>query len=171
MLIVTARAFSIAAHEAVGQKRKYTFEPYWHHCVEVAEIVQTSAVGATSEMIAAAWLHDTVEDTAISIETIEDVFGATVAALVSDLTDVSKPEDGNRAARKEIDRNHTANASPEAKTIKLADLISNSRSIKERDPDFARVYLREKARLLEVLTEGDEMLWKRAASQIHPLFA
>jgi hypothetical protein len=78
------------------------------------------------------------------------------------LTDVSRPEDGNRAARKAIDLAHTAKASPAAKTIKLADLIDNTRSIVERDPDFAKVYLQEKARLLEVLQEGDPTLMAMA---------
>ena len=82
--------------------------------------------------------------------------------LVRDLTDVSKPEDGNRAVRKEIDRQHTAQASPQAKTIKLADLISNTVSIVEHDPKFARIYLKEKALLLEVLTEGDPTLYAMA---------
>ena len=68
-----------------------------------------------------------------------------MAELVDDLTDVSKPQDGNRATRKELDRQHTAKASPDAKTIKLADLISNSRSIMKDDPNFAKVYMKEKA--------------------------
>jgi (p)ppGpp synthase/HD superfamily hydrolase len=56
-------------------------------------------------------------------------FAKEVVALVEMLTDVSKPEDGNRAVRKEIDRQHTALASPEGKTIKLADLIDNTQSM------------------------------------------
>jgi hypothetical protein len=57
---------------------------------------------------------------------------------------------------------HLAGASPRAKTIKLADLIDNSRSIVERDPDFAKVYLAEKRELLAVLTDGDETLLNQA---------
>ena len=90
-------------------------------------------------------------------------FTPRVAALVSDLTDVSKPEDGNRAARKELDRQHSAQASPEAQTIKLADLISNSKSIMEHDPKFAKVYMREKTALLEVLVQGHPTLHKQAS--------
>jgi hypothetical protein len=86
-----------------------------------------------------------------------------VASLVEQLTDVSRPEHGNRAARKAIDRAHTASASAAAKTLKLADLIDNSRSILERDPGFARVYIEEKRLLLEVLREGDPTLWGTAA--------
>jgi hypothetical protein len=52
--------------------------------------------------------------------------------------------------------------SPACKTIKLADLISNSKSILEHDKDFARVYIKEKELLLEVLTEGDTTLYAQA---------
>ena len=143
-----ARVFATAAHAAVKQVRKYTFEPYILHPTEVASIVAT--VPHTNEMLAAAWLHDTVEDTGVSIVDIQQEFGNEVASLVGWLTDVSTPEQGNRAARKAIDRGHTACAPAEAQTVKLADLIANSRSILAHDPTFARVYLEEKRMLLEV---------------------
>ena len=158
---IEKKALDFATTAHTGQKRKYTGEDYIVHPIEVAEIVKT--VAYTPEMIAAALLHDVVEDTDVSLEDISIKFGPDIADLVCDLTDVSKPEDGNRAARKALDRAHTALASASAKTIKLADLISNSRSIVEFDPKFAKVYLKEKALLLDVLTEGDEILLKKAA--------
>ena len=155
-----ARVFATAAHAAVGQVRKYTFEPYIVHPAEVAGIVAT--VPHTNEMLAAAYLHDTVEDTGVSIVDIQKEFGNEVASLVGWLTDVSKPEQGNRAVRKAIDREHTAMAPAAAQTVKLADLIANSRSILAHDPAFARVYLEEKRMLLEVLTRGDATLMAQA---------
>ena len=155
-----ARVFATAAHAAVGQVRKYTFEPYIVHPTEVASIVAT--VPHTNEMLAAAYLHDTVEDTGVSIVDIQKEFGNEVASLVSWLTDVSKPEQGNRAVRKAIDREHTAMAPAAAQTVKLADLIANSRSILAHDPAFAKVYLEEKRMLLEVLTRGDATLMAQA---------
>lgn len=95
---------------------------------------------------------------------IELNFGRIVAQMVEGLTDTSKPEDGNRGARKAIDRARIANTSPEVKTIKLADLIDNSRSIFSRDRQFAKVYLAEKLLLLEVLKEGDPFLYAMAES-------
>jgi (p)ppGpp synthase/HD superfamily hydrolase len=160
-----ARIFATAAHAAVGQLRKYTFEPYIVHPAEVAATVAT-VPGHTPEMIAAAWLHDTVEDTGVTLELIRSEFGDEVAELVGWLTDVSRPDHGNRAARKAVDRAHTAGAPAAAQTIKLADLIANTRSIVEHDPDFARVYLKEKQLLLEVLTKGDRTLYNRASTQI-----
>lgn len=85
-----------------------------------------------------------------------------MASLVGWLTDASTPEDGNREKRKAIDLEHTAAAPAAAKTVKLADLIDNSRSILRRDPAFAVVYLEEKRRLLKVLREGDPTLWEMA---------
>ena len=155
-----ARVFATAAHAAVKQVRKYTFEPYIVHPTEVASIV--ASVPHTNEMLAAAYLHDTVEDTGVSIVDIQVEFGNEVASLVGWLTDVSKPEQGNRAVRKAIDREHTAMAPAAAQTVKLADLIANSRSILAHDPAFAKVYLEEKRMLLEVLTRGDATLMAQA---------
>ena len=88
------------------------------------------------------------------------------ADLVDDLTDVSEPRDGNRKVRKAMDREHSARTSARAQTIKLADLISNSSDITANDPSFAKVYLAEKALLLEVLIKGDPALLKKAASYL-----
>lgn len=157
--------FAAMAHGRIGQVRKYTGEPYITHPAAVSELVR--GIPHSAEMLAAAWLHDTVEDAGVSLDEIRNLFGSKVESLVEMLTDVSKPTDGNRQARKAIDREHTAKASPEAKTIKLADLIDNSRSIIERDPEFAKVYLHEKRLLLEVLREGDKTLWNMAYSIAH----
>ena len=162
-MVERARVFATAAHAAVGQVRKYTFEPYIVHPTEVAGMIE-ALEGGTFEMIAAAWLHDVVEDTGVSIEDIRAEFGDEVADMVGWLTDVSKPEDGNRAVRKAIDREHTAAAPAEAQTVKLADLIANSRSIMAHDPAFAKTYLAEKRMLLAVLTRGDAILMARARS-------
>jgi (p)ppGpp synthase/HD superfamily hydrolase len=160
-LIEKARVFATAAHGAVAQLRKYTNEPYIVHPAEVAGIID-NLEGGTVEMIAAAWLHDVVEDTGVTIETIRAEFGEEVAELVGWLTDVSRPEQGNRATRKAIDRAHTAMAPAEAQTVKLADIISNCTSIVEHDATFAKTYLEEKRLLLEVLTKGDATLLERA---------
>ena len=157
-----AREFATRCHESVGQVRKYTGEPYINHPAAVVDIVRS--VPHSDEMIAAAWLHDTVEDTPATLHDLEAAFGVGIAALVEMLTDVSRPSDGNRGTRKEIDRAHTAQASPDAQTIKLADLIDNSYSIIERDRKFSKVYLAEKQELLKVLTHGDPVLHARAAA-------
>lgn len=155
-----AKIYAERCHAAIDQRRKYTGEPYILHPAAVVELVRS--VPHTEAMLCAAWLHDTVEDTHATLWGIERMFGVEIAELVEQLTDVSKPEDGNRMLRKRIDREHTVKASPAAKTIKLADLIDNTRSIAAHDPDFAKVYFAEKRLLLEVLREGNPTLWKMA---------
>lgn len=147
-----------------GQKRKYTGEDYIFHPIEVMQIVKS--VGGTDEMLAAALLHDVIEDCGVTYDEIELAFGEEVALLVNWLSDRSKPEDGNRAYRKEIDRVWISVADPQAKTIKLADLISNTKSIVEHDKEFAKVYIKEKELLLEVLTEGDPTLYAQAKALV-----
>jgi (p)ppGpp synthase/HD superfamily hydrolase len=151
MIETKALAYATEAHK--GQVRKYTGEPYIEHPKAVADIVR--GVRHTPAMIAAAYLHDVVEDTPIPLTDIRLAFGEDVAGLVYWLTDKSRPSDGNRAARKAIDRLHIAAAPPNAQTIKLADMIDNTSSIAERDPSFWVVYRKEKLALLEVLDKGD----------------
>lgn len=161
-LMFRAAAYATRKHE--GQKRKYTGEPYILHCLEVSRLV--AEAGGTAEMVAAAVLHDVVEDTTATFEEIEELFGPEVTGLVKGVTDISKPEDGNRAHRKAIDREHIAKGTPEIKTIKLADIISNTATVVEHARGFARYYLREKEQLLFVLAEGAPVLLMRAQAQI-----
>ncbi|UCE76776.1 MAG: bifunctional (p)ppGpp synthetase/guanosine-3',5'-bis(diphosphate) 3'-pyrophosphohydrolase [Gammaproteobacteria bacterium] len=159
-LVERARAYATRAHKRIEHRRKYSNQPYEVHLEAVAKLV--ASVSDDAETIAAAWLHDTVEDTPATLGDIEAQFGAAVAELVEELTDVSKPGDGNRALRKDIDRQHLAQASARAKTVKLADLIDNCSDITRHDPRFARIYLAEMGALLEVLKEGDPSLLQRA---------
>ncbi len=151
-----ARDFAISAHRRIDQRRKYTNQPYEVHLRAVAKLVET--VTDDPETIAAAWLHDCVEDTEATFEDLGREFGPVVEQLVESLTDVSRPSDGNRSRRKALDRAHLAEASPRAMTVKLADLIDNSSDISENDPRFARVFLDEARQTLEVLREGDARL-------------
>jgi len=168
-LVEKARLFALVAHSAdrtygpTGQKRKYSGEPYIIHPIHVCTILQRLSANfpesvVTAEMQAAAILHDVVEDTGITIELVEQEFGLEVSRIVAGLTDVSKPEDGNRAARKALDLSHTAEQASDVKTVKLADLISNAPSIISNDKGFAVRWMSEKEALLEVLADGDRVL-------------
>ncbi|WP_041525883.1 HD domain-containing protein [Pantoea sp. At-9b] len=159
-----ARRYATQAHAEAGQRRKYTDEPYIVHPAAVVELVRS--VTDDEAMLAAAWLHDTVEDTASTLEDIASRFGPRVAELVDMLTDSAQPQAKNRAARKLAHFRHTAQASPEAQTIKLADIIDNTRAIVQFDADFARVYLVEKQIQIQLLHEGDKHLWQQADSII-----
>ncbi|MFA0889539.1 MAG: HD domain-containing protein [Synergistales bacterium] len=159
-----ASKFAISAHSRINQLRKYSQQPYDVHLRAVARLV--ASVGSNEPLIAAAWLHDTVEDTPATFEDLEREFGTEVTELVKQLTDVSKPSDGNRAARKAIDRQHLAGASPGAKTVKLADLIDNCEDICRNDSRFGRLFLLEMQSLLEVLADGDKKLYGKAVETV-----
>lgn len=159
-----ARRYATRAHAEAGQRRKYTDEPYIVHPAAVAELVRS--VCPEDELLAAAWLHDTVEDTDTTLGDIEAHFGVRVAQLVGMLTDSAQPQAKNRAARKLAHFRHTAAASPEAQTIKLADIIDNTRAIVRFDPHFARVYLVEKRIQIGLLKQGDAQLWQQASAII-----
>lgn len=159
------------AKEAHGdQKRKYTGEPYINHPVAVAKIVM--GVPHNIDMLCAALLHDVIEDTERTYEDIRDVgFMFPIADMVVELSDVSKPEDGNRAFRKQLDREHLATISNHAKTVKLADLINNSESITRHDAGFAKVYMKEKKLLLPLLEGGDHKLMEIATKIVDDYYA
>lgn len=157
-----AQGYAKGAH--MGQVRKYTGEPYFEHCQAVADIV--ASVTDDEDTLIAALLHDVVEDTGRTNLDIHNTFGPRVAQYVEEVTDISKPEDGNRTFRKLMDCYHLSNASAEGKTIKLADLIHNTSSIVEHDPKFAKVYLAEKEELLRILAGGNRELWIKAYMQL-----
>ena len=166
-ILADVRDFARAAHErvvnpdgSIGQKRKYTGEPYFVHPMEVASIVASRP--ATQAMVAAAMLHDTVEDTDVTIEQIRELFGDEVADLVYCVTDILTPADGNRKFRNEFQNNRLAQSPGEAQSIKLGDIISNCGSIVRHDPKYGHTYLREKMATIKVLTRADPVLLAEA---------
>lgn len=165
-IVDSALLFASSAHGAIEQKRKYSGEDYIVHPVEVMEIVR-SVPDHTDEMLIVALLHDVVEDTEVKLVDIAVKFGAKIAEMVAEITDVSEPEDGNRAVRKALDREHLAKARAEVQTVKLADIISNSKDILENDPNFSKVYIPEMKLLLDVLDKGDPMLQQLAKDIVY----
>lgn len=151
-----AKTYAINAHRSINQLRPYTNEPYEVHPAEVAALVES--VPHTKAMLAAAWLHDTRDDVpGVTIEGLAAKFDDEVAGIVDDLSDHEKGT-GTRKQRKAAERQRIAGARAASQTVRLADVISNTRSIVERNPSFARTYVPEKAELIKVLTKGDPTL-------------
>jgi (p)ppGpp synthase/HD superfamily hydrolase len=146
MDIEKACVFATKAHGV--QLRKYTNEPYIVHPYAVCKIVFEH--GGDRAMRCAALLHDTVEDCGVTLNEINHHFGDDVMQLVFWLTQASVlcHFKGNRAARKKFDNDVFRGAPERAKLIKFADLIDNTSSIVQHDPEFAKVYLQEKKTLL-----------------------
>lgn len=114
----------------VKQRRKgAAAEPYLNHLIEVAELV--AAAGASEDVICAALLHDAIEDQGVTAAEIADLFGPHVAALVSELTDDKTLP---KAERKALQVAHAPHLSQGAKLVKLADKISNVRSVASSPP-------------------------------------
>jgi (p)ppGpp synthase/HD superfamily hydrolase len=156
-LVTRAELFAVAAHSAIGHERKYTKEPYIQHLYRVVEILKKISVD--DEVLAAAWLHDILEDTDINSNILEQFFTDRIVSLVLAVTDVSDLIDCSRSFRKKLNRDHIALGSVDAKNIKLADGIDNMPSIIKYDPEFAVTYIEEKYLLFnEALTEGDARL-------------
>ncbi|PIJ50729.1 GTP pyrophosphokinase [Erwinia sp. OLTSP20] len=159
-----AQRYATKAHAQSQQRRKYTNEPYIVHPAAVADIVRS--VSDDEVMLAAAWLHDTVEDTDTTLNDIRRRFGEPVARLVAMLTENALPTQcQSRAARKAAHFRHTAEASADAQTIKLADIIDNTRELIQYDAEFARIYLLEKRLQVAQLNAGNATL-RQTASDI-----
>lgn len=161
-LIRRAKEYAIWAHG--NQRRKYSGEPYWHHLQEVATILLRYS--ASAEVVAAGWLHDTIEDTGTTHEHLVKEFDSVIAELVLEVSDVSRPDHGNRTMRKRLDRQYLAGASAFGQMIKCADTISNTKDIVANDINFARkVYIPEKVALMPLLVNVRQYrypLWREA---------
>lgn len=157
-----AYLFAEKAHRGVF--RKGSDEPYMNHPVEVCLMIQRYARPKSYDIntLVTALLHDTFEDTDVTLEQITELFGADVAVMVHQVSKVSKKSDGNREVRKNLDLAHYAAAEPRAQTVKVADVRSNTRDVVDMDVKFAKLYLPEQRAKLDVLTKADPDL--RAAA-------
>jgi (p)ppGpp synthase/HD superfamily hydrolase len=128
-LIIDAEQFARERHE--GQFRKgHLKEPYSVHLEEVARLCKSW--GAEDEIVAAAWLHDTVEDCPpTSIDEIKAVFNKNIASIVDELTDKKSL---SKAERKQSQINRAAKKSYGASLVILADKTSNVGSIIHSPP-------------------------------------
>jgi guanosine-3',5'-bis(diphosphate) 3'-pyrophosphohydrolase len=132
-------ALAFAAHKHRDQRRKDpAASPYINHPIALADVLVNEGGVTDIEVLCAALLHDTLEDTATTLHELEDAFGPRVARIVAEVTD---DQGLTKAERKRLQIEHAALLSPEAKLVKLADKICNLRDVAERPPaswDLAR---------------------------------
>ena len=127
-LLDRAIVFAVRAH--AGTERRGKGFPYIVHPMEAVEIVATMT--SDQELLAAAALHDTVEDTDTTVEQIREEFGPRVASLVaseSDMVVEGVSEADSWHARKQAAIDRLARASHDAKMVALGDKLSNMRAI------------------------------------------
>jgi GTP diphosphokinase / guanosine-3',5'-bis(diphosphate) 3'-diphosphatase len=138
-LALLLRALAFAAHKHRDQRRKDpAASPYINHPIALAHVLVNEGGVTDVEVLCAALLHDTVEDTDTTPEELERAFGARVARIVAEVTDDQALA---KAERKRLQVERAAGLSPEAKLVKLADKICNLRDVAERAPaswDLAR---------------------------------
>lgn len=157
--------------------RKYTGVPYEDHLWEVAEYVDTYV---KNELVTTAALaHDVVEDCDVSCHVVaaqlivagfDHIEAETIVDMVDECTDKYTSEaypNENRESRKIMEAYRLGDISDWSQSIKYADFMSNIPSIANHDPDFAKVYIREKINILSGMRKGDINLLIGACGAIH----
>jgi len=170
------RYVTALADRAHGEQvRKYTGDRYIVHPVRVMEMVRE--FNDDIRVLCAALLHDVLEDTPVTSDEMEQsLMGIMTAAeaqkvtqLVIELTDIfikaSYPR-LNRKSRKEKEADRLSQISPEAQTIKYADILDNVTDIVRQDAEFAGTYLHEAKRMLLVMDAGHAFLRERAVKVV-----
>ncbi len=137
-VLLLACAVDFACRHHAGQRRKgLPGQPYVNHVADVARRVARATGGNDAALVAAALLHDTVEDGEATNEDVERAFGPEVAAMVAEVTDDPSLDEN---ARKERQVETAPFASDRAKIIKIADKASNLNSLAVGARRDARVY-------------------------------
>lgn len=172
-LLKKIRDFAAEAH--IGQKRKYTPEEYIVHPVRVMQLC--AEYTDKLPVLAAALLHDVLEDTSVTKDQMKEFLAALMdkqqadytVRLVEELTDVYVKENfpqWNRKKRKIKEAERVENTSADAQTVKYADMIDNCIEIVQYDRDFARVFLNECRNILKRMPKGDQKLHQRAVQTV-----
>jgi len=129
-LLVDALAF--AAYKHRRQRRKDPeASPYINHPIALAHVLSSEAGISNAKVLAAAILHDTIEDTETTYEELRERFGRTIAGVVREVSD---DKTLSRADRKRLQIEHAEHLSRRARLVKLADKISNVRDIAANPP-------------------------------------
>jgi (p)ppGpp synthase/HD superfamily hydrolase len=168
-LLEQVKQFAANAHGS--QRRKFIDEPYIAHPIRVMELCKEYTTDTA--VLAAALLHDVLEDTPVSKEEIQHFLSTLMNAsttertvrLVDELTDrfikANYPQ-WNRRVRKSKEAERLTATSADAQTIKYADIIDNSAEFASQENDFAEVFLRECNALLKKMNKGNAELRQRA---------
>jgi len=152
------RAVAFAREKHEGQFRK-SGEPYVEHCIRVAKIVEMFKDGCDmDDLIVAAVLHDTLEDTDTGVSELRENFGEVVALLVVEMTTdrMARKVDGKDVYLSEKLSNGRM-ISNWGLVIKLADRLDNISDLNERDVFFAKKVKRSTEIILDAVEKGREL--------------
>lgn len=138
-LALLLKALAFAAHKHRDQRRKDAeASPYINHPIALADALVNEGGVTDTEVLCAALLHDTVEDTDTTPDELAAAFGERIARIVAEVTDDTRlPKED----RKRLQIEHAPHLSRAAKLVKLADKLCNLRDVDARPPfkwDVAR---------------------------------
>jgi guanosine-3',5'-bis(diphosphate) 3'-pyrophosphohydrolase len=129
--LVTRAAYFAAQRHSDQRRKGPRQEPYINHLAEVAELLSEATEGDDAALVAAGFLHDTIEDTQTGVEELRTLFGTDVASLVMEVTDdKSLP----KMERKRLQIVTAPKKSRRAKLLKIADATSNVRTLAVSPP-------------------------------------
>lgn len=149
-------ALDIAASMHTGQKRKFSDLPYISHPKRVAQIVKKyKSSHKLKELMSAAYLHDTAEDTWLTIKHIRQLFGGLVASLVSELT--TDDEMKKKMGKEDYLAQKMSKMSNWALVLKLADRLDNVYDIESADDKFAEKTMRQTNYILDYLEKNRKL--------------
>ncbi|MBV9987801.1 MAG: bifunctional (p)ppGpp synthetase/guanosine-3',5'-bis(diphosphate) 3'-pyrophosphohydrolase [Chitinophagaceae bacterium] len=173
-ILQQVQEFATQAHG--DQRRKYADEPYIQHPIRVMDLCRT--VTDRLPILAAALLHDVLEDTAVGHDRLSTFLSGLMAPneasetiqIVTELTDVYTKEaypEWNRRVRKGKEIERLSGVSVDAQTIKYADITDNARDISSSGTDFAWKLLHEYRTLLLRIPHGDPVLYAKAIATVN----
>lgn len=151
-----ADAIELAAHSHAGQMRKYGGGPFINHPLRV--MCRVMRMGLDDGVVAAAVLHDVIEDSSVMYDDLIVRFTPSTASIVLDLTDYQKPDEAPRAVRKRKYRERLSKAWKVSQTIKVVDRIDNLRDMAGAPDDFKELYAAESFAMANVLGKVDKDL-------------
>jgi len=129
-LVLKAAAFAAEKHRDQRRKDRHA-TPYINHPLALAQILSVEGDVQDAEVIAAAILHDTIEDTNTTADELRSVFGDRIASMVVEVTDDTTTD---KKTRKDQQIRHAPHLSDGAKLVKLADKIANLRDMAHNPP-------------------------------------
>jgi GTP diphosphokinase / guanosine-3',5'-bis(diphosphate) 3'-diphosphatase len=130
-LVLRAALFAAEKHRTQRRKDKDA-SPYINHPIALATVLANEGGVTDPDVLCAALLHDTIEDTNTSCDELRTLFGKTVTCIVLEVTDDKSLA---KEDRKRLQIEHAPHASPQAKLVKLADKICNLRDILTAPPE------------------------------------
>ena len=157
--MISKKAEQFARKKHAGQIRNFSNEPYFNHVKRVSENIRKYKKSHKSEeLVAAAFLHDTLENTNTTYEEIEEKFGRLVASLVEEMTNDKKEISHSNKKRYLASKlSDTKKMSSWGLCLKLSDRLDNISDLNITSPEFKKKYIEETEYIIDTLEKKREL--------------